>query len=585
MLGEGRGGGGNIHHAGELGTEKVLYEVIEEAVGADRPLPGVVCVGMAGMDRADDRQVVTAILRRLGFRGQTLAVNDALVALVAGADEEPGVVVVAGTGSIAYGVNGGGIAARAGGWGEVYGDEGSAFWVARLALQAVVRASDGRGPQTALTPLVLRHAGTDRIEGLVAQVYARPDRRQAIAAMAGLVARADADGDAVAGEVLSRAADELTLAARSVVEQLGMRGERFRVVLSGGLFKMAPPVAIDGGRSPGRTGAAGHDRRADRRTGSRGRAARAAGSGGAAAPAGLCGGAGESVMKVSILTTPQAVAEAAAAVIAETLASIARPVLGLPTGQTPLPLYARLRPAGLDWSRVRTFNLDEFLGLSPEHPGSFRRYMDEHLFDPLGLRPAQSASCAATPPTRPQNARATSAPLPPPAASICWCAASAPTGMSPSTSPGRCCGGRPTSRRCCPTTRAASAALFGGELARVPTHALTMGMSTILQARRILVLATGNGQSGGGGGDAPRAVDDDAAGVLAPGARGGGRAARPGRRGGAGAGRDPRLSGGQTGGAPPPPPASRSRSRGSMSSPMASRSRSLVRRRRLSAFW
>jgi N-acetylglucosamine kinase-like BadF-type ATPase len=107
----------------------------------------------------------------------------------------------------------------------------------------VVRASDGRGPQTALTPLVLSHAGTDRIEGLVAQVYARPDRRQAIAAMAGLVARADADGDAVAREVLSRAADELTLAARSVVEQLGMRGERFRVVLSGGLFKMAPTVA------------------------------------------------------------------------------------------------------------------------------------------------------------------------------------------------------------------------------------------------------------------------------------------------------------------------------------------------------
>jgi N-acetylglucosamine kinase-like BadF-type ATPase len=243
ILGEGRGGGANIHHAGELGTEKVLYEVIQAAVGADAPLPGIVCIGMAGMDRPDDCAVVTAIMRRLGFRGQVLAVNDAFVALTAGADEEPGVVIVAGTGSIAYGVNGAGIAARAGGWGEVYGDEGSAFWVARLALAAVVRASDGRGPQTALTPLVLGHAGTDRIEGLVAQVYARPDRRQAIAAMAGLVARADADGDAVARDVLSRAADELTLAARSVVEQLGMRGERFRVVLSGGLFKMAPAVA------------------------------------------------------------------------------------------------------------------------------------------------------------------------------------------------------------------------------------------------------------------------------------------------------------------------------------------------------
>ncbi len=243
VVGEGRSGGANLHSAGELGTEKVLYDVIHAAVGDDAPLPGVVCVGMAGMDRADDRQVVAAILRRLGFRGQILAVNDALVALVAGADDDPGVVVVAGTGSIAYGVGPGGIAARAGGWGEVYGDEGSAFWVGRLALAAVVRASDRRGPQTALTSLVLRHAGTERIDGLVTQVYARADRRQAIAAMAGLVARADADGDAVAREILAAAADELTLAGRSVVEQLEMRGERFRVVLSGGLFKMAPTVA------------------------------------------------------------------------------------------------------------------------------------------------------------------------------------------------------------------------------------------------------------------------------------------------------------------------------------------------------
>jgi N-acetylglucosamine kinase-like BadF-type ATPase len=243
VVGEGRAGGANIHHAGELGAEKVLYEAIQEAMAADAPLPAVVCVGMAGMDRTDDRAVVGAIFRRLGFRGQVLAVNDALVALVAGADEDPGVVVVAGTGSIAYGVGADGVAARAGGWGEVYGDEGSAFWVGRLALAAVVRASDRRGPQTLLTPLVLRHAGADRIDGLVAQVYARGDRRQAIAAMAGLVARAEADGDTVAREILSAAAGELTLAARSVVEQLGMRGERFRVVLSGGLYKMAPTVA------------------------------------------------------------------------------------------------------------------------------------------------------------------------------------------------------------------------------------------------------------------------------------------------------------------------------------------------------
>lgn len=243
IIGEGRGGGANLHSAGELATEKTLYDVIQLALGARTELPDVVCVGMAGMDRPDDEALLRTILRRLGFRGQVFAVNDALIALVAGADDDPGVVVIAGTGSIAYGVGPAGTAARAGGWGEVYGDEGSAFWVGRHALAAVVRAADGRGPRTALSALVLSHAGVDRIEGLVGQVYARKDRRQAIAAMAGLVTRADAEGDVVAAEILNAAAAELSMAARSVIEQLGMRGERFRVVLSGGLFKMAPVMS------------------------------------------------------------------------------------------------------------------------------------------------------------------------------------------------------------------------------------------------------------------------------------------------------------------------------------------------------
>ena len=243
MVGAGRAGGANLHSAGELATEKTLFEVVHEAVGDRASLPEVVCVGMAGMDRPADEAVVRAILRRLGFRGAVHAVNDALIALVAGADEGPGVVVIAGTGSIAYGVGPDATAARAGGWGEVYGDEGSAFWVGARALAAVVRAADRRGPATALSLLVLRHAGVDRIDGLVAQIFDRRDRRQAIAGMAGLVAKADAEGDAVAGEILRAASEELAVAASSVVEQLSMRGERFHVVLSGGLFKMAPALA------------------------------------------------------------------------------------------------------------------------------------------------------------------------------------------------------------------------------------------------------------------------------------------------------------------------------------------------------
>ena len=188
VVGEGRAGGANLHSVGELATEKTLFEVIHAALGDRAVLPEVVCVGMAGMDRPADEAVVRAILRRLGFRGVAHAVNDALIALVAGADEDPGVVVIAGTGSIAYGVGPDATAARAGGWGEVYGDEGSAFWVGARALAAVVRAADRRGPATMLSTLVLRHAGVDRIDVESARDMAEAVKRSLPADVAIMVA-------------------------------------------------------------------------------------------------------------------------------------------------------------------------------------------------------------------------------------------------------------------------------------------------------------------------------------------------------------------------------------------------------------
>ncbi len=94
-------------------------------------------------------------------------------------------------------------------------------------------------------------------------------------------------------------------------------------------------------------------------------------------------------MRISVLPTADAVADAAAAVVSGVVTAGRPPVIGLPTGRTPIGLYARLRTAPLDWSAVRTFNLDEFDGVSPGHAGSFRRYMDTHLFSAVAVPPAQ----------------------------------------------------------------------------------------------------------------------------------------------------------------------------------------------------
>jgi N-acetylglucosamine kinase-like BadF-type ATPase len=242
---EARGGGANLQASGELQVEKVLHRVMEDAIGDRDIRPSAVCLGIAGVDRADDADAVRGIMRRLGFKTRTLVVNDALIALVAGAGDNPGVVVIAGTGSIAYGRDAAGRAARAGGWGYLLGDEGGGFWIGRSALAAVVGQYDGGGPATQLTHLVLEHLKLGSPAELIPAVYDIGLQRRAIAAIASLVHDACAAGDAVAADILSRAATELSAAATSVITRLEMRGDVFPTILSGGIFHALPSLAAD----------------------------------------------------------------------------------------------------------------------------------------------------------------------------------------------------------------------------------------------------------------------------------------------------------------------------------------------------
>jgi N-acetylglucosamine kinase len=242
VVAEARGGGANLQAAGELAVEKVLHAVMEEALDGRDITPDAVCLGIAGVDRDEDAQAVRGIMRRIGFKSRTLVVNDALIALTAGAGEQPGVVIVAGTGSIAYGRDARGRAARSGGWGYLLGDEGGGFWMGRLALMAVVRQFDGRGPATQLTGLVLAAMKLASPTELVQAIYTGGIHRYAIAGIAPVIQEAVDRGDAVATDIVARAATELSAAAGSVIARLGMRGAAFPTVLSGGVFHGVPSL-------------------------------------------------------------------------------------------------------------------------------------------------------------------------------------------------------------------------------------------------------------------------------------------------------------------------------------------------------
>lgn len=240
-----RGGGANLQTVGELGVEKVLHRVMEDALADSGIIPAAICLGIAGVDRAPDVAIVKDILRRIGYKARLLVVNDALIALEAGVGDGPGVVIIAGTGSIVFGRNPAGLAARAGGWGHVLGDEGGGYWLGRLALRAVVRAADGRGSATRLTTYILGHFGVDRPEELVHEVYARTLPPPAIAALARYVQQAAEEGDEVAAALIESAARELVTSARAVVTRLGLAEAVWPFLLSGGLFSAVPRLTTE----------------------------------------------------------------------------------------------------------------------------------------------------------------------------------------------------------------------------------------------------------------------------------------------------------------------------------------------------
>jgi N-acetylglucosamine kinase-like BadF-type ATPase len=242
IVAEGLGPGANFQTSGDVELEHVLRQVIDMAIGQPGIAPVAVCVGIAGVDRENEARVVRAMIERRLPGSRVIVVSDALIALEAGAGESPGIVVISGTGSIAYGRNARLDAARSGGWGHIIGDEGSGYWIGREALSAVVRAVDGRGPITRLTNDVLAHFMIEDISGLPRIVYDRDLPRMSVAALGPIVQHASSLGDPVATDILERAAAELTLAARSVAARLDMQDDPFVFVLAGGVFRVVPSL-------------------------------------------------------------------------------------------------------------------------------------------------------------------------------------------------------------------------------------------------------------------------------------------------------------------------------------------------------
>ena len=241
ILKSARGAGANLHVHGELAVEKVLHGLLDELCPDE--IPVALGLGMAGVDRPGEAAVIRSLLRRLGFRGNAVVVNDAIIAIAAAAADRVGVVVIAGTGSIAYGIDRSGATARAGGLGPMLADEGSGGWIGQRALVASVRAAEGRGEPTDLKDAIFGALSVTALTELPALAYGGGLTRERLAELAPVVIRVAHSGDAVATAILEEAATELASAARSVARQLDFQGQPFPLIFSGGLFAGLPSLA------------------------------------------------------------------------------------------------------------------------------------------------------------------------------------------------------------------------------------------------------------------------------------------------------------------------------------------------------
>lgn len=231
--------------------------IMDALAKAHRDADDVVSIGM-GLTSApreiDARPIFERIVREISRPSYLWIDHDAATNLAGASAGQPGVVVIAGSGSIAYGLNPDGAEGRAGGLGYLMGDEGSAWWIGISALQAAAAAADGRGPDTALLPFVLEHFGLPTIRHLHGVLYAPSFERTLVSGLTVDIARL-AETDAVALGIMTAAGEKLARMAIAAIRQIHAPGDAVDVYPTGGVFRAgelvtAPFAAILGSQWP-----------------------------------------------------------------------------------------------------------------------------------------------------------------------------------------------------------------------------------------------------------------------------------------------------------------------------------------------
>lgn len=233
------GGPSNLNSMGKEYVNEVINKLIKEAISkVDENICNceAICIGAAGGDREDEKNIIREIIRNTGFENTMIITNDAETAFYGAISGGEGIIIISGTGSICYGRKDNGEMCRAGGWGHIIGDEGSAYDIAKRSLIAVMRSYDGREESTLLTAMILEHLKLQSPKELVNYVYRSGAGKKEIAELARIADEAYKLGDKAAKNILQECAYELFLCTIPVIEKLGFNNKDISMAVCGSVL-------------------------------------------------------------------------------------------------------------------------------------------------------------------------------------------------------------------------------------------------------------------------------------------------------------------------------------------------------------
>jgi glucosamine kinase len=219
-------------------SANVIADVVRDALAScemTHVTPRVLSIGVAGAGRETERRELWQALVSRDLAAELVIHSDFSVALDDAFADGPGVLLISGTGSVAFGRGPTGATSRCGGWGPVCGDEGSGAWIGRRALSVVTAAADGREPETALTGAILTAAQINETSDLIG--WAANAEPSQLASLAPVVLSVADAGDLRANAIVSLAVEELVLHVRALARQLfGDERAALPIALSGGML-------------------------------------------------------------------------------------------------------------------------------------------------------------------------------------------------------------------------------------------------------------------------------------------------------------------------------------------------------------